>query len=762
MKPSLLCISLMIASASVSAGEWDYPNTQTTVHNAEEALMFLKQSYSEFGDYQLRYQTESKLGLHYNFNILINGVYQPQKAIVLSTDKDFVVNRVFKSLENTVVRNGVPTIAAELEAPRTLKATRPPALSSGQIKTVSVGVFTPDLRTMDRQPVPDSLWADITDYPNQPQYISKDTEVLKSGNQYYLSNSRVTQVDAKSLVSIDPTTGDESADSSLFLSESESLSFASEETLGKLILTDNAFTQLMAFYHLDLSARYIESLGFNIFNDPITFDARGLAANNSTYYYGPKAAIFGIGGGSPDALDGDIVLHELGHGIHYHIVPDWAYGHTGAIGEGFGDYWAGSYSYRTQFEDAVSSGKAFEIDTVFNWDGYFGHKKGIRSLANQDARYFEHAEYRAHEYVAGELGDELWSTPLFQSLKEAVVLYQIDAFTEFDALVLESMYGLGRGLKMHDLAQNMVHVAKIMYPDKDYADILTRNLSVHGLLKSAFSIATSSKYIDPNKALTVTVSPTGRQASVQGKVVLSGSKEYEFQHDKFSTLDISPPLPELKTCGTAMQLDTNFTYKFEDDLVSQAWSNIQTLVYGVPKLSNEIKHVDSLIPDAKGSIKGLKTFNLTLTDRNANVGEQFAVFLDIEHDKLSDLKVSLTSPKGTKVNLLEHKKSTTSGFTGYFTTEFDDVMSVFKGQPSWGTWRLEIIDYATENTGKLKSWSVSPIDNYLCADENNNKKTNQSSGGSTSLPFLTLLLTLLAGRLSVVRNTFLTTLRKQY
>ena len=73
MKPGLLCISLMIGSASVTAGEWDYPDIQTTVNNAEEALTFLKQSYPEFGDYQLRYQTESKLGFHYNFNILKAG-----------------------------------------------------------------------------------------------------------------------------------------------------------------------------------------------------------------------------------------------------------------------------------------------------------------------------------------------------------------------------------------------------------------------------------------------------------------------------------------------------------------------------------------------------------------------------------------------------------------------------------------------------------------------------------------------------------------
>ncbi|CAM3038311.1 proprotein convertase P-domain-containing protein [Moritella viscosa] len=757
----LLCIGLMVCSASVIAGEWDYPNVQSTVSSAEEALTFLQQAYPEFGDYQLRYQTESKLGHHYNFNVLINGEYQPQKAIVVSTNKDFFVSRVFKSLENTVVRNGQPTVAAELEAPRELEAIRPPVLSKGQVESVSARLFTPDLRTMDRQPAPDSPWADITEYPNVPQYLLKNTEVLKSGGKYYLSNSRVTQVDAKALVSVDPVTGKKTADNSMFLSENELMSFSSEEDLRQLSYTDDSFAQLMAFYHLDLSLRYIESLGFNIFNHPIDFDARGLSANNSTYYYGSKAAIFGIGGGSADALDADIVLHELGHGIHYQIVPDWAYGHTGAIGEGFGDYWAGSYSYRTQFEEATSSGQAFEIDTVFNWDGYFGHKKGTRSLANQDARYFENAEYRAHEYVAGELGDELWSTPLFQSLKDSVSLYQAEAFTEFDALVLESMYGLGRGLKMHDMAQNMVYVAKVMYPGKAYADILQRNFNEHGLLKSAFNIETSSKYVDPNKALIMKLSPTGRQASIQGEMILSGMKKHAFQHNKFTALEVSLPLPQSQICGKSMQLDTNLAYKFEENLATQEWNNSQTLVYGTPKLSTDIKYVDSIIPDAKGGNAGVKTFNFTLADRNAKVGEQFAVFLDIEHDKLSDLKVSLTSPHGTKVNLLEHKRSSTSGFTGYFTTEHDDVMSVFKSQLSWGTWRLEIIDYATENSGRLKSWAIGPIDSYLCAEENNNNNNNnQSSGGSTSLSLLALLLTLLAGRLSTVRKTLFTTLRK--
>ncbi|MDN3684932.1 hypothetical protein QW180_20525 [Vibrio sinaloensis] len=198
----------------------------------------------------------------------------------------------------------------------------------------------------------------------------------------------------------------------------------------------------MAFYHIDESLRYVESLGYSLFDEPVEVDARGLSNNNSSYFYGPKAAMFGVSG-SPDAIDADVVIHELGHGVHYQIVPDWGYGHTGAMAEGFADYWAGSASYRKLFKQ----GSDFEIDTVFNWDGYFGTRVSTRSLWNQRARYFESSEYRAHVSVGGELGDELWSTPLFQTLKQGVEKYGEQAFTEIDTIVLESMFGLGRGMK---------------------------------------------------------------------------------------------------------------------------------------------------------------------------------------------------------------------------------------------------------------------------------------------------------------------------
>ncbi|MEZ8387318.1 propeptide, peptidase, partial [Vibrio splendidus] len=368
---------------------------------------------------------------------------------------------------------------------------------------------------------------------------------------------RVSQVDATALYSIDPDSGaTTNRDTSNFLTAEGVTKFADLNELQNVDWQDVRFPQLMVFAHLDQSLRYIRSLGFDLFDAPLEFDGRGLSADNSTYYYGPKAVLFGIGGGSPDALDGDVILHELGHGIHYHIVKDWAYGHTGAIGEGFGDYWAGSFSFRTQYENAQTRGQEFEIDTVFNWDGYFGVRNTTRSLWNQRARYFRQAEYHPHESVAGELGDELWSTPLFQALKASVEQYGELAFKEFDSIILESMYGLGRGLKMHDLAESTLFVAQQLYPNRAYVEILKQKFDVHGLIIEPFKVEVPDRYVNPKKPLTIELYPTLRQAQVDGQINISELVK-PFVSPPANQLTIEATLPTGEMCGSSVTMNTS-------------------------------------------------------------------------------------------------------------------------------------------------------------------------------------------------------------
>ena len=468
----------------------------------------------------------------------------------------------------------------------------------------------------------------------------------------------------------------------------------------------------------------------------------------------PKAALFGVGGGSPDALDGDVILHELGHGIHYHIVKDWAYGHTGAIGEGFGDYWAGSFSFRTQYENAQTRGQEFEIDTVFNWDGYFGVRNTTRSLWNQRARYFRQAEYRPHESVAGELGDELWSTPLFQALKASVEQYGEIAFKEFDSIILESMYGLGRGLKMHDLAESTLFVAQKLYPNRDYAEIFKQKFDVHGLIIEPFKVEVLDRYVNPKKPLTIELYPTLRQAQVDGQINISGLMK-SFVSPPVNQLTIEATLPTGEMCGSSVAMNTSVDYRYNDALKSQNWQHDLSLVYGLPVLESDIKEVNSYLPDSRFSstnqpIVGFKTFNFTLSGTAQTADENFGLYLDIDHPRLSDLVVTLISPKGTRVDLLNHKSTRFSGFDGYFTLKHDSVLDSFKGEPINGSWRLEIADYVNGETGHLKRWGLGTISKYECGETTTSPQeptvTSGSSGGSASLISILFMSLLSFGR----------------
>ncbi|MCV5857457.1 hypothetical protein OFN53_43225, partial [Escherichia coli] len=66
-------------------------------------------------------------------------------------------------------------------------------------------------------------------------------------------------------------------------------SFADVKAMQSAQLGDNAFLQLMAFYHLDNSLQYLSSLSYDLFEEPLRFDGRGLALDNSSYYTGSRA-----------------------------------------------------------------------------------------------------------------------------------------------------------------------------------------------------------------------------------------------------------------------------------------------------------------------------------------------------------------------------------------------------------------------------------------------------------------------------------------
>jgi len=132
--------------------------------------------------------------------------------------------------------------------------------------------------------------------------------------------------------------------------------------------SEDGFEAVNAFYHIDNSLRYInETLGIVCVplnhSGVLWFDPSGdNGADNSHYSNGELH--FGEGG-VDDAEDADVILHELGHGLH-----DWmtngSLSQVNGLSEGCGDYWAMSYS--RSLNQWPSTAAAYNY--VFSWDGH--------------------------------------------------------------------------------------------------------------------------------------------------------------------------------------------------------------------------------------------------------------------------------------------------------------------------------------------------------------------------------------------------------
>jgi Zn-dependent metalloprotease len=166
---------------------------------------------------------------------------------------------------------------------------------------------------------------------------------------------------------------------------------------------DDAFSETMGYFYIDYAERYIQSLGFNnINNRQQVFAVNRLKIDNS--FYSPQSQEISLGlGGVDDAEDGDVIVHEYGHSIQDNQVP--GFGSTleaGSMGEGFGDYWAGTIG--AQFSGG------FQDECLAEWDATsysFTNPPCLRRL--DGTKHYP-------EDVAGEVhaDGEIWSAALWE------------------------------------------------------------------------------------------------------------------------------------------------------------------------------------------------------------------------------------------------------------------------------------------------------------------------------------------------------------
>jgi hypothetical protein len=128
------------------------------------------------------------------------------------------------------------------------------------------------------------------------------------------------------------------------------------------------FEAVNAFWHIDKSLRYINET-LNIVCRPSTnagavvYDPYAMDGADNSQYTSAGTLEFGQGG-VDDAEDADVILHELGHGIHHWLSAGIS--NDDGLSEGCGDYWAQSYSRSLN----QWSSSAPQYNWVYNWDGH--------------------------------------------------------------------------------------------------------------------------------------------------------------------------------------------------------------------------------------------------------------------------------------------------------------------------------------------------------------------------------------------------------
>jgi hypothetical protein len=215
---------------------------------------------------------------------------------------------------------------------------------------------------------------------------------------------------------------------------------------------DDRFEQVMAYYWVTASQLYLRSLGFDGETFPeINADQQRVRINqlgydNSFATTHPRDEMRFGKGGVDDAEDADVILHELGHQIHFSQSDTFfSSAEAGAISEGFGDYWAFSAG-------KAIAGPQFDEACIAKWDAtsYDGPANGI-CLRRLDA------DLSYPDDLVGEVHADgrIWSHAL-RNLHYAI------GQTHADTAILMAQFDW-TGTTMPDLAARIVNAVDDLY-----------------------------------------------------------------------------------------------------------------------------------------------------------------------------------------------------------------------------------------------------------------------------------------------------------
>ncbi len=497
----------------------------------------------------------------------------------------------------------------------------------------------------------------------------------------------------------------------------------------------DGFEAVNTYFHIDHIMRHVNlTLGIPAtpyqYAGGVRFDPSGFnGADNS--YYSPSTGQLAFGeGGVDDAEDADVVIHELGHGLH-----DWltagSLSQVNGLSEGLGDYVAQSYS-RSLGQWASNEAP---YHWVFSWDGHNPFWPG--RITNYGALYPGGLVNQVHT------DGQIWSTSLMR-------IWNDIGRNKTDAAVFEGIAMTGSSSSQNDAAQAVLQAAVALgYTPAEINSIVTHfqttgyDVSVgidyvsNGITDDCASDATNENgLIEPGELVDVAVTlqaatfahtgATGTLTSTTaGITILDGIATWANLNPGVPTATDAPHF-RIAVDGSVACLSTiHFQLSVASNeggpyLMTFSRPVGQSLVPGGLPLAIP----DNLVAGVTNTLS--VGTNVSLTDVNVRV--------EISHTWVGDLHIKLRSPAGTEVVLLDRPGVPTSTFgcgDDNLNVTFDDaaalvtethctgsnpwyagnaravqLLSAFNGQSSLGDWALTVSDRAGEDVGNLLDWEL--------------------------------------------------------
>lgn len=247
------------------------------------------------------------------------------------------------------------------------------------------------------------------------------------------------------------------------------------------------FEEVNAYFQIDRAQRYLQSLGYDGSRRLVAYalpvDAHAANGTDNSYFIQSSVAgrgtLFFGDGGTDDAEDADIVLHEFMHAVHDWIAPGAFTGgsdtESRALAEGYGDYWA----FSSKYAQARATGR--DPFCIADWDArcagddagqQCGYSEGADCLRRVDRNATMRDFVRSTAAGTEHRNGEIWSSALRGIFLDIVARRGLDAGKRLaDTLVIESLFGSPPAPTYRTMGLQLLRAGRVLGDGSDLAAI---------------------------------------------------------------------------------------------------------------------------------------------------------------------------------------------------------------------------------------------------------------------------------------------------